>query len=75
MDDLREQQNENELQIACALAEINLHEQGKPPEELEDVVVINSRIEHIKIPQQFIKEISEATLDNGRLDSMVIEHL
>jgi len=74
MDEIREQRNANELQIAHTLAAINLHEQDGPPEELEDVVV-NSRIEHIKIAQQFIKEISEATLDNGKLDAEVIERL
>lgn len=73
VDEIREQRNANELHIAHTFA-ANLHEQDGPPEELEDVVV-NSRIEHIKIAQQFIKEISEATLDNGKLDAEVIERL
>ena len=42
---------------------------------MENVTPVNSRIEHIKIAQQFIKEISEATLDNGNLDAKVIKRL
>ena len=34
-----------------------------------------SRIEHVKLAQQFIDEISAATFDNGNLDADVIERL
>lgn len=36
---------------------------------------IPSRIEHVRISQDFIKEIREATLENGKLDDDVIERL
>ena len=60
-----------------AYAANNLHDHDEPPagEEMENVTPVNSRIEHIKIAQQFIKEISEATLDNGNLDAKVIKRL
>ena len=79
VDEIRERRNANKLQIANTFAAINgVHAQNEnepqAPGELEDFMV-NSRIEHIKITQQFIKEISEATLDNGKLDAEVIERL
>jgi hypothetical protein len=37
--------------------------------------VARSRIEHVKVAQQFIDEISAATFDNGKLDADVIERL
>ena len=60
-----------------AYAANNLHDHDEPPagEEMENVTPVNSRIEHIKIAQQFIKEISEATLDNGNLDAEVTKRL
>jgi len=37
--------------------------------------LVESRIEHINLAQKFIKEISEATFDNGDLDENVSENL
>ena len=48
LDDMREQQNANELQISRTFAANNLHEQDGSPDGLEDMLV-NLRIEHIKI--------------------------
>ena len=79
LDEIQERQNANELQIAHTHAALNLphDEQEEPPRELENATLVNSEssIEHIKIAQQFIKEISEVTLDNGKLDAEVIECL
>jgi hypothetical protein len=44
-------------------------------EEADDLPATASRIESIKITQEFIKEIHAATLDNGNLDEDVIYHL
>jgi hypothetical protein len=43
--------------------------------EDEFPVLAKSHIEHVKLAQQFIDEISTATLDNGKLDDDVILHL
>lgn len=44
-------------------------------DEDEFPALAKSRIEHVKIAQQFIDEISSATLENGKLDDDVIERL
>jgi hypothetical protein len=43
--------------------------------EVDDPHAPTSRIENIKITQEFIKEIRTATLDNGSLDGDVLERL
>ena len=53
MDEIQERRNANELQIAqtlrLAYAANNLHDHDEPPagEEMENVTLVNSRIEHI----------------------------
>jgi len=34
-----------------------------------------SRIEHLRFAQEFIHQVSHATLDNGRLDDLTIDYL
>ena len=53
VDEMREQRNANELQMAQALAAMNLNVQDEPLDE--DEILVNSRIKHVKIVQQFIK--------------------
>ena len=43
--------------------------------EDEFPALAQSWIEHVKLAQQFIDEISAATLDNGKLDEDMIFHL
>ena len=50
-------------------------EAGVPANTADDTPTTHSRIEHVKFAQQFIEEISNATLDNGKLDTDVIESL
>jgi len=49
------------------------------PENLEpfedNEPLIHSRIEHVRISQQFIQEIQNATLENGKLDEDIIAQL
>lgn len=71
IDELRELRNDNELeQMARLQAAAHTAEQ---PEDTEPL--IHSRIEHIRISQQFIEEISNATLDNGKLDKDALARL
>jgi hypothetical protein len=46
---------------------------GSGPEEVDDTAI--SRIENIKITQEFIKEICAAMLENRNLDDNVVHHL
>jgi len=47
----------------------------QPEGEDELPALVESQIEHVNLAQKFIKEISEATLDNGELDDDVIKRL
>ncbi|KAF8981244.1 hypothetical protein BDQ17DRAFT_1549544 [Cyathus striatus] len=49
-----------------------VQEEDDPVEENADVL---SNIESVRIPQQLIKEIKDATLENGNLDKDTIFHL
>ena len=77
---LRDSPNEDDLLRARAETLRTLLD-DEPTLENEDSdadefpALARSRIEHVKVAQQFIDEISAATFDNGKLDADVIEHL
>ena len=49
---------------------------GNAPEAAEQGHILNpSRIEHLRFAQEFIHEVSRATLDNGGLDDLTIDYL
>ena len=65
---------------ACAMATQALNQLGNDHsptigDEADDSLMDISRIENIKITQDFIKEICAATLENGNLDDDVIHRL
>ena len=51
--------------------------EGNAPqvEEPGHQVLNPSRIEHLRFAQEFIHQVSHATLDNGRLDDLTIDYL
>ena len=64
-----------QAETLCAL----LKDEPNPDTGNEDMeefpALAQSRIEHVKLAQQFIDEISATTFDNGNLDANVIECL
>lgn len=77
-DDQREERNIQEIQMALAHAEINNDNANDPlPHEGEEEVptALHSQIEHIRVAQQFIELISQATLDNTKLDDSTRDRL
>ena len=57
------------------LGDDNDDEANPQQDEEEILTVVQSRIEHVNLTQDFIREISAATLENGNLGADVIEHL
>ena len=79
-DTLRNSLNEDDLLRAQAeTLRALLEDEPNPDTGNEDAeefpALAQSRIEHVKLAQQFIDEISAATFDNGNLDPDVIERL
>jgi len=77
---LRDSPNEDDLLRAQAETLRALLEDepnsGTKNEDVDELPgLTKSRIEHVKVAQQFIDEISAATFDNGNLDADVIKHL
>ncbi|KIJ91551.1 hypothetical protein K443DRAFT_14299 [Laccaria amethystina LaAM-08-1] len=81
--DLPEPHNEN-LEITLLTQAETLHalleDEPNPGARNDDAdefpALAQLQIEHVKLAQQFIDEISaQATFDNGNLDANVIEHL
>jgi hypothetical protein len=63
------------LRVLLEDQSIQQENDGHDNDEDELPALARSRIEHIKIAQQFIDEIAAATLENGKLDEDVIERL
>lgn len=84
-DTLRNSLNEDDLLRAQAETLRTLLEDEPNPGTIENhdedsdeddfPALARSRIEHVKVAQQFIEEISAATFDNGKLDDDVIQRL
>jgi hypothetical protein len=65
-----------QLRLQAAVVTINEQEAEVFTGTEEDILPdIESRIEHVRLAQQFIQEISCATLDNGKLDKDVISRI
>ncbi|KAF8156738.1 hypothetical protein B0H34DRAFT_859431 [Crassisporium funariophilum] len=78
-DELRELRN-NELEELARLQTAAAEHAELPPEdhlpqEHAEPASIHSRIGHVKLTQQFIEEIKNATLDNGKLDRDALDRL
>lgn len=64
-----------QLQLRATIAETNAQSIEVFTGRIEDTPVVESHIENVRLTQQFIQEISTATLDNGKLDEDVVWRL
>jgi len=67
---------EAQEELAHAAAQFALNEAQDPPSNpSDDEEEPQSRIDHIRIAQEFIEEIRTATFENGKLDQDIVDHL
>ena len=64
-----------QLRLQTAVATINEQEAEVFTRTEENIPEAESHIENVRLSQQFIKEISGATLDDGKLDKDVVSRL
>lgn len=65
-----------QAQAAALRALLGDDDEANPQQDDGEIPALaQSRIEHVKLTQKFIQEISAATLDNGNLDPDVVERL
>jgi len=74
-DDVLARDIAGQLQLRAMIAETNAQSIEVFTGCIEDTPVVKSHIENVRLTQQFIQEISTATLDNGKLDEDVVWRL